>query len=81
MEEAVNWVEEEKYHALELEHERSLFCAYEHGSGDKRWPVVCGKDQRYATRKQCDNCKEERAARNERKRERGRDIDEGNEVS
>lgn len=46
---------------------KTLFCIYERGSGDKRWPVECAKDRRYATRKQCDRCKEERAARNERK--------------
>ena len=50
-------------HALEEEHARTLYCAYEEKTGDKRYPVLCLKDGRYATRRHCDACKKQREAR------------------
>ena len=34
----------------------SSICPHERGTGDKRWPVLCDKDQKYATRRFCDEC-------------------------
>ena len=35
-------------------------CWFEQGSGDKRWPVLCQRDMKYATRHQCDTCNHRR---------------------
>ena len=59
-EDKVNWLLEEHYHALEEEHERTLYCAYEEKTGDKRYPVLCLKDNRYATAHYCKVCKKRR---------------------
>lgn len=40
---------------------RFLYCKHERATGDRRWPVLCDKDNRYATRMQCSACKEKRS--------------------
>ena len=47
-------------HALEEEHERTLYCGYEEKTGDKKYPVLCLKDNRYATAHYCKVCKKRR---------------------
>jgi hypothetical protein len=48
---------QEHMHELEVQHEAETWCPYERATGDKKWPVLCGKDGRYARRKTCDECK------------------------
>lgn len=44
------WAEEE---ALK----RDIWCEQEQYTGDKSWPVLCGKTNRYNTRRECEACK------------------------
>lgn len=55
---------EEHMHTLEEENLKSDFCKYERPTRDKRWPVRCEQDDRYATRVQCDQCKAKRRENN-----------------
>jgi hypothetical protein len=74
VEEAVNWAFEEHMHAMEAEHSRyyesnqpimpedrnTLWCPHKSGTGDKRWPVLCTRDHKYATARYCDSCMKRR---------------------
>ena len=61
----MNWTLEEHMHALEEEHEKTLYCPYEDRTGDKKYPVLCRKDNRYATRAFCDACAAKRKEEND----------------
>jgi hypothetical protein len=58
----MNYDEEEHWHIMEEEQAASpaRWCPHERGTGDARWPVLCDKDNRYATRQYCDACKKRR---------------------
>jgi hypothetical protein len=49
-------------HELEVQHEAETWCPYERATGDKKWPVLCAKDNKYATQAQCDKCEAQRRA-------------------
>jgi len=53
----MNWTEEEHFHAMEEEREQAPACIHEEPTGDKRWPVLCKLDNRYASAKNCGACK------------------------
>lgn len=50
--------------AMERQHEVEKWCPYERATGDKKWSVLCGKDNKYATQTQCDKCKAQRRESN-----------------
>ena len=57
----MNWILEEHMHALEeacvpVEYP----CRYEQPTGDKKWPVLCLLDNRYASQRNCYNCHDKR---------------------
>ena len=49
--------DDQKTAAYADELQRDVWCPYEQPTGDPRWPVCCKKDDKYATRRQCDACK------------------------
>ena len=51
---------EEHMACLEDEHAKSDYCEYERPTGDKKWPVLCDRDNKYATTKDCERCKKRR---------------------
>ena len=44
-------------------HELESWCIYKTGTGDPKWAIHCRKDNKWATRRQCDKCLEERHVR------------------
>jgi hypothetical protein len=38
-------------------------CKYAQSTGDERWPVLCLLDNRYASKKNCYNCRSKRMVR------------------
>lgn len=57
----VHFVEEEHFSAMEAQHYAEQdACKFERPTGDKRWPVLCQKDLRYASPRNCFNCRDRR---------------------
>jgi len=68
---------EEHFHYMELEHEREhdahsdnpdprhVWCQYERSTGDKKYPVLCERDGKYARQKECESCKKRRYIKEE----------------
>jgi hypothetical protein len=55
----MNYTEEEAFHYMELDHEaiEQTGCTHAHTSGDRRWPILCGKDSRFCKAEYCaENC-------------------------
>lgn len=45
---------------LEDEHFHVMECEHAEATGDKKYPTLCDKDDRYATQRDCLRCQERR---------------------